>query len=112
MIISEAIDYFDAVDTVDVPNTITWADNERDLTAWLGNSMQHEAITSLYSLQDVVMQQSGDWQLIEDWRRLQTSDHFYYMCTKWFNDGDVHAYFSPYIPRTRRLRTLWMPGTT
>jgi alpha-amylase len=95
MTLSEAIDTFDAVDTVDVPQTITWADTERDLTAWLGNSMQHEAILALYNLQDIVMQ-SGDWQLIEDWRRLQTSDHFYFMCTKWFSDGDVHAYFSPY----------------
>lgn len=95
MTLSEAIDTFDAVDTIDVPQTITWADTERDLTAWLGNSMQHEAILSLYGLQDAVMQ-SNDWQLIEDWRRLQTSDHFYFMCTKWFSDGDVHAYFSPY----------------
>lgn len=95
MTVSEAIDSHDAVDTVDVPYTITWADTERDLSAWLGNSMQQQAIGALYGLQDKIMQ-SGDWQLIEDWRRLQTSDHFYYMCTKWFNDGDIHAYFSPY----------------
>lgn len=95
MTVSEAADTFDAVDHVDVPETTTWADTERDLSAWLGNPMQQESIKALYELQTPIMQ-SGDWALIEDWRRLQTSDHFYYMCTKWFNDGDIHAYFSPY----------------
>ena len=94
--ISQAADSYEVKDYVDVPQTITWADTERDLTAWLGNPMQHDAITSLYSLERPIME-SGDDQLIDDWRRLQTSDHFYYMCTKWFSDGDVHAYFSPYV---------------
>ena len=57
--------------------------------------MQHDAILALYSLEDKIVN-SNDQQLIADWRKLQTSDHFYYMCTKWFTDGDVHAYFSPY----------------
>ena len=95
MTVTEAADKFDAQDRIDVPQTITWADTERDLSAWLGNSMQHEAINALYALQDKIIK-NGDLALIEDWRRLQTSDHFYYMCTKWFNDGDIHAYFSPY----------------
>lgn len=95
MTVSEVIDRYDAVDQVDVPQTTTWADTERDLSAWLGNPMQQQAIEALYSLQDQVIR-TGDLALIEDWRRLQTSDHFYYMCTKWFNDGDIHAYFSPY----------------
>lgn len=95
MTISEAIDTFEPVGEMDIPQTITWADNERDLTAWLGNTMQQQAITSLYSFEQAIVN-SGDWALIEDWRKLQTSDHFYYMCTKWFSDGDVHAYFSPY----------------
>lgn len=95
MTLSEAIDHYEPTDTVDVPHTITWADTERDLTAWLGNNLQHNAINALYALQDPILS-SGDLDLIEDWRKLQTSDHFYYMCTKWFNDGDVHAYFSPY----------------
>lgn len=95
MTVSEAIDSFDPVDQVDVPQTVTWADTERDLSAWVGNPMQHEAIKALYGLQDHIIK-SGDLALIEDWRKLQTSDHFYYMCTKWFNDGDIHAYFSPY----------------
>lgn len=95
MTISEAAASFQPVDQVDVPYTTTWADLERDLSAWLGNPMQQQAIKALYELQTPIIQ-SGDWHLIEDWRRLQTSDHFYYMCTKWFNDGDIHAYFSPY----------------
>lgn len=95
MTVSEAIDAFDAVDSVDTPQTTTWADTERDLTAWLGNPMQQQAIRALYDLQTPIIK-SNDLSLIEDWRKLQTSDHFYYMCTKWFNDGDVHAYFSPY----------------
>lgn len=95
MTVSEAIDAFEPQDQIDVPQTITWADTERDLSAWLGNGMQATAITSLYNLQDAILG-TGDISLISDWRKLQASDHFYYMCTKWFNDGDIHAYFSPY----------------
>jgi alpha-amylase len=95
MTVSEVIDTYEPVGQIDVADTVTWADTERDLSAWLGNSMQSSSIQSLYDLQDKIIT-SGDLQLIEDWRRLQTSDHFYYMCTKWFNDGDIHAYFSPY----------------
>jgi alpha-amylase len=95
MTVSQAVDTFEPVDQIDVPNTITWADTERDLSAWLGNALQTTSIESLYGLQDQIIQ-SGDFALIDDWRRLQTSDHFYYMCTKYFNDGDIHAYFSPY----------------
>ena len=95
MTVSEAIDSFEAKDQIAMPHTVTWADTERDLSAWLGNPMQQEAIHALYELQDKVLA-TNDWQLIEDWRRLQASDHFYYMCTKWFSDGDIHAYFSPY----------------
>lgn len=92
---SGAIDAFEAVGEISMPNTVTWADNERDLTAWLGNDMQHEAMKHIYSLEDDILR-TGDLELIADWRKLQTSDHAYYMCTKWFSDGDVHAYFSPY----------------
>lgn len=93
--VSEAIEANEPADVVSMPQTVTWADSERDLTAWLGNSMQHEAMRHLYSLEADVLR-SGDGELISDWRKLQTSDHAYYMCTKWFTDGDVHAYFSPY----------------
>ena len=95
MTVSEAATAFEPADTIDVPQTITWADTERDLTAWLGNKMQQGSIASLYGLSDAVIN-SSDERLIADWRKLQTSDHFYYMCTKWWSDGDVHAYFSPY----------------
>jgi alpha-amylase len=95
MTVSEAADNFNPVDQIDTPNTTTWADTERDLSAWLGNPMQQQAINALYDLQTDIIK-SNDLSLIDDWRRLQTSDHFYYMCTKWFNDGDIHAYFSPY----------------
>lgn len=95
MTVSEACDSFEPADSVDVPQTITWADTERDLSAWLGNGMQTGAINALYDLREQMLA-SQDLALIEDWRRLQTSDHFYYMCTKWFHDGDIHAYFSPY----------------
>lgn len=93
--VSEAIEANPPVGVLSMPNTVTWADAERDLTAWLGNSMQHEAMGYLYALEDDILR-TGDVALIADWRKLQTSDHAYYMCTKWFTDGDVHAYFSPY----------------
>lgn len=93
--LTEAAEQHEAEDALSAPRTITWADTERDLTAWLGNAMQQEALRHLYDLEASVMH-SGDDDLIHDWRKLQTSDHAYYMCTKWFKDGDVHAYFSPY----------------
>lgn len=79
----------------DVPEPISWADVDRDLTAWLDNDLQQDVIRILYELEPLVLQ-SKDEQLIDDWRSLQCSDHLYYMCTKWAADGDVHAYFSPY----------------
>ena len=93
--ITGAAGAIEPVGEISMPNTVTWADTERDLTAWLGNSMQQEALHYLYEMESDVMR-SNDLELISDWRKLQTSDHVYYMCTKWFNDGDVHAYFSPY----------------
>ena len=95
MTVSEAAEAIPDVGQIDFPYTVTWADTERDLSAWLGNAMQQESIKALYEFQDVILG-TEDLELIEDWRRLQTSDHFYYMCTKWFSDGDIHAYFSPY----------------
>jgi len=79
----------------DVPVISSWADVDRDLSAWLENKMQKQAFSELVSLEKKV-QKSGDTELIDEWRKLQTSDHFYYMCTKWFADGDVHKYFNPY----------------
>jgi len=93
--VSEACDSAEPTAEISMPWTVTWADTERDLSAWLGNSMQHEAMKAVYEIKSEVLA-SGQPDVIEDWRRLQTSDHPYYMCTKYFNDGDVHAYFSPY----------------
>lgn len=92
---SELVDLYDPVDELDIHNVLTWADTERDLSAWIGNSMQKSALQKIYELEEDVVN-SNDERLIDDWRRMQTSDHFYYMCTKWFSDGDVHKYFSPY----------------
>lgn len=93
--VSGAIDAFEPQGEISMPNTVTWADNERDLTAWLGNDMQNELVKYIYSLEDDILR-TNDLDLIADWRKIQTSDHLYYVCTKWFTDGDVHAYFSPY----------------
>ncbi len=80
---------------LNVPYAISWADEERDISAWLGNELQSEAFKNLYKIEDQV-RQSNDPDLQRDFRRLQASDHFYYMCTKFFSDGDVHKYFNPY----------------
>lgn len=86
---------YGATDCLDVPFMVSWADTERDLSAWLGNAMQSSALHELFSLEQAI-KATGDEELLRDWRMLQTSDHFYYMCTKWFADGDVHKYFNPY----------------
>jgi len=95
MTLSRAAQTYTPVAELDIPHMVSWADMERDLSAWLGNAMQSNALHELYRLEEAV-KTSGDPQLLHDWRRLQTSDHFYYMCTKWFADGDVHKYFNPY----------------
>lgn len=92
---SEAAARYQPAAKIDVPNAISWADVERDLTAWIGNDMERDAISSVYDLHKKVAA-TKDEGLMRTWRRLQTSDHFYYMCTKWFSDGDVHKYFNPY----------------
>ena len=93
--IGEAVEKHEPVGELDMHNAVSWADVERDLSAWLGNKMQTEAIKELY-LMEAKVKNSKDNFLVEAWRKMQTSDHFYYMCTKWFNDGDVHKYFNPY----------------
>lgn len=92
---SEVIASYPSKYVVDAPETISWADAERDMSAWQGNSMQHECLEKIYSLEDDVIA-TGDAALIECWAKLQTSDHFYYMSTKHASDGAVHSYFSPY----------------
>jgi alpha-amylase len=92
---SQVIDRYDAVGEIDVPHMISWADTERDLSAWLGNAMQSNALHELYKLEGP-LKEKADPELLADWRKLTSSDHFYYMCTKHWADGDVHKYFSPY----------------
>jgi alpha-amylase len=92
---TETVLSYPAVGEINVPSVLTWADTDRDLTAWTGNDIQKDAIRATYALeQDILYCENSELQ--ETWRKLQTSDHFYYMCTKWSQDGDVHAYFSPY----------------
>lgn len=93
--VSEACDLMPPADEISMPETVTWADTERDLSAWLSNAMQNSAMQTLYSMRQAILD-SGDQKLINDWRLLTTSDHPYSMCTKYWNDGDVHAYFSAY----------------
>jgi alpha-amylase len=92
---SEVIEDLQPVSAVSVPYPISWADNERDLTAWLGNGMQKEAFEKLYNLRQQI-KKCTDTELIKDWNYLQVSDHFYYMSTKYFSDGEVHSYFNPF----------------
>ena len=84
-----------AVSGIDVPDPISWADEERDVTAWLGNELQQEAFPKVYAMTEKLAI-VGDPELWEDFGHLQESDHFYYMCTKFFSDGEVHKYFNPY----------------
>lgn len=92
---TEAFSKYKSVGEIDAQNYVSWADVERDLSAWLSNPIQHDALRAFFELEKEV-KKSPDPSVLRDWRRLSTSDHFYYMCTKWFQDGDVHAYFNPY----------------
>jgi len=92
---SEIVSNFQPVSLVSVPQAISWADEERDLSVWLGNEMQKEAFDNLYELanrMDVV----SDMDLRKDWNYIQSSDHFYYMCTKYFSSGEIHNHYNPY----------------
>jgi alpha-amylase len=92
---SEAAASHHPTSEIDCPGFISWADEERDTTAWLGNAMQQDAAQTLYKMESAIRRRKGE-ALLKTWRMLQTSDHFYYMCTKWFSDGDVHRYFNPF----------------
>jgi alpha-amylase len=92
---TEIADTLQPVSAINIPSAISWADEERDITAWLGNELQVAALDKLYSLAGKV-NKCGDILIKKDWEYLQSSDHFYYMATKFFSDGAVHAYFNPY----------------
>ena len=93
--VSEAAKAYQPVGVLHCPHVMSWADEERDVTAWLGNELQNEAFSKLYALKDKVKAlKNADFEYV--WNFMQTSDHFYYMATKWLSDGDVHSYFNPY----------------
>jgi len=92
---SEVADTLQPISAISIPYPISWADEERDITAWQGNELQVAALEKLYSLTRKV-NKCEDPQIKKDWEYLQSSDHFYYMATKFFSDGAVHAYFNPY----------------
>ncbi len=92
---SEIMDIHKPIGTISVPNAISWADEERDLSRWLGNTLQKSAFETLYEVSERV-RMTNDKRLKQDWNYLQTSDHFYYMSTKHFYDGSTHSQFSPY----------------
>jgi len=93
--VSEAAAKYQPVSVLHCPHTMSWADEERDVTAWLGNELQNEAFSKLYALKEKIARlDNPDFDYV--WNFLQTSDHFYYMATKWLSDGDVHSYFNPY----------------
>ena len=83
------------LEALSYPYPVSWADTERDLSAWLENDMQKNACETLYEIFSEI-KAKGRHDLLEVARKLSTSDHFYYMSTKYFQDGDVHKYFSPY----------------
>ncbi|MDZ4774182.1 MAG: glycoside hydrolase family 57 protein [Planctomycetota bacterium] len=95
---SDVVKEHPAVGKLAIPRPVSWADAERDVSAWLGNPMQRAANDALYAIRPAVMElaEKGEPRLLDHWRRLSTSDHLYYMCTKHFSDGEVHKYFSPY----------------
>lgn len=93
--VSEAATKYQPMAVLHCPHVMSWADEERDITAWLGNELQNEAFSKLYAQKDkVAALKNPDFDYV--WNFLQTSDHFYYMATKWLSDGDVHSYFNPY----------------
>jgi alpha-amylase len=93
--VSETAAEHQPVAVMHCPHVMSWADEERDITAWLGNDLQNEAFAKIYELKDKVRSlKSADFNYV--WNFMQTSDHFYYMATKWLSDGDVHSYFNPY----------------
>lgn len=119
---SQVIDWYPARAELPFHRLTSWADLERDLTAWRGNRMQHSALSQAYEMGARLKEKYGanlDPLVLDTWRKLLTSDHYYYMCTKWFADGDVHAYFSPYespyeafinfMNVMRDFRERWLP---
>ncbi|MFW6013907.1 MAG: glycoside hydrolase family 57 protein [Nanoarchaeota archaeon] len=92
---SQIVESYSVRGEVDVHEFVSWADAERDISAWISNPMQNNCLQELYGIEKAV-KESGDEQILKDWRFLTTSDHFYYMSTKWFSDGVIHGHFNPH----------------
>jgi len=92
---SELVEKYKPATEIDIGDfsTISWADMERDTSAWLGNDMQRRCFDEMRLLEPFV-KKTKDPEILRIWKHLLTSDHYYYMCTKWLGDGDVHSYFS------------------
>ena len=92
---SQVADRFESAGDIDIPHMTSWIDHDKDLSAWLGNAMQSNALHELYKL-EAPIKAKGEPQILADWRRLTASDHFYYMATKHWADVEAQKYFSPY----------------
>lgn len=92
---SEVIEHFEPISKLKVPHPISWADEQRELESWLGNELQQEAFESLFALSELI-EQCNDSDILEDWQYLQSSDHFYYMCTKYTPANENHDFVNPY----------------
>jgi len=104
---AEAVSIYPAKQEYDCPKVTSWADAERDLSAWMGNSMQKEALAKLQGLEAAIMA-SGNEEMIGTWGSLQSSDHLYWMSTKGGSDGQVSSYFSPYSsPQVAHEVFMW-----
>lgn len=95
MLPAEAVDHIECTKPISIEGYLSWGDLERDLSAWLGNEMQKDAFNSIMKLESD-LKNLPEKTLLEYWRYLQTSDHFYYMSVKTDTDGSVHSYFSPF----------------
>lgn len=93
--ITEVAEKFNPRAAMGVDRPLSWADTERDISAWLGNRIQEDALQKAYKLKPMIYELNHS-DILAEWRKLLTSDHFYYMCIKWSHDGDVHKYFSPF----------------
>lgn len=92
---SESIKTHPPIKSLRIENVTSWADSEKDNSAWLGNDMQKECIEKLYGLRGIILKLKNR-SLLDQWSALQCSDHFYYMSNKQHADGEVHNYFSPF----------------
>lgn len=92
---SEIMESYPIRGEVDMHDFVSWADAERDLSAWMSNAMQNNSLQEIFGMEEAV-KKSGDENILNDWRYLTTSDHFYYMSTKWFSDGAIHGHFNPH----------------